>query len=127
MRKAPSVSEEHNAPRGLHMPEGRLGRNPRRQPRGAASGRGHTRESARRRKGAQENRDRGSGPDDLGRPAASRHDEYADGRDINSQPGHHAMRGLCHGCLTSNIEITITDGKILCADCTGENRTAEKG
>lgn len=37
------------------------------------------------------------------------------------------MRGLCHGCLTSNIEITITEGKILCADCTGENRTAEKG
>lgn len=29
----------------------------------------------------------------------------------------HSMRGLCHGCLTSNVEVSIVCGKILCDKC----------
>ncbi|MXX21286.1 MAG: hypothetical protein F4W68_00640 [Cenarchaeum sp. SB0661_bin_35] len=29
----------------------------------------------------------------------------------------YSMRGLCHTCLTSNVEIAVTGGKILCAKC----------
>ncbi len=27
------------------------------------------------------------------------------------------MRGLCHSCLTSNVELVVEKGKILCKDC----------
>jgi len=27
------------------------------------------------------------------------------------------MRGLCHSCLTSNIELVIIKNKILCKSC----------
>lgn len=37
------------------------------------------------------------------------------------------MRGLCHGCFTSNAEITVANGGILCADCTDTDRDSERG
>lgn len=33
----------------------------------------------------------------------------------------HSMRGLCHGCLTSNVEVSIVCGKILCDKCSSIN------
>ena len=41
--------------------------------------------------------------------------------------GSVAMRGLCHGCFTSNIEIFVANGSILCADCldTAKNKELE--
>ncbi len=27
------------------------------------------------------------------------------------------MKGLCHSCLTSNVELVMVKGKILCTDC----------
>ena len=39
--------------------------------------------------------------------------------------GSAAMRGLCHGCFTSNIEITVANGSILCADCVDADKNKE--
>ena len=36
------------------------------------------------------------------------------------------MRGLCHGCLTSNTEISVIDGSILCAECADTDRGSKK-
>jgi hypothetical protein len=27
------------------------------------------------------------------------------------------MRGLCHICMVANVDVIITDGKILCQQC----------
>lgn len=40
-----------------------------------------------------------------------------DKRLLSKRARWHSMRGLCHGCLTSNTEISVLDGKMLCAEC----------
>jgi len=35
-----------------------------------------------------------------------------------------SMRGLCHICLTSNVELVVKKGKILCNEC--HNKLKEK-
>ena len=30
------------------------------------------------------------------------------------------MRGLCHVCHTSNVEVTILDGVVICKKCRNE-------
>ena len=37
------------------------------------------------------------------------------------------MMGLCHGCFTSNTEISVVNGSILCADCADTNRNSKRG
>ncbi len=34
------------------------------------------------------------------------------------------MKGLCHSCLTSNVELVLVKGKILCVQC--HEQTKEK-
>lgn len=46
---------------------------------------------------------------------------------LNEYGTRHYMRGLCHGCFTSNAEITVANGGILCADCTDTDRDSERG
>ena len=33
------------------------------------------------------------------------------------------MRGLCHVCLTSNAELTVEKGQILCLECLHKQRS----
>lgn len=40
--------------------------------------------------------------------------------------GSQAMKGLCHGCFTSNIEIVVAQGSILCADCLDTSKNKER-
>ena len=31
------------------------------------------------------------------------------------------LKGLCHGCFRSGVELVILKGKILCSDCFNED------
>lgn len=44
------------------------------------------------------------------------------GIDINRNQNTPLMKGLCHECLTSNIEISVIDGAMLCNDCAASTR-----
>jgi hypothetical protein len=35
----------------------------------------------------------------------------------------YCMRGLCHVCLVSNVELVIDRGKILCKSCLKKQKT----
>ena len=37
------------------------------------------------------------------------------------------MRGLCHSCLSSNTEISVVNGSIICAECADTTKTSEQG
>ena len=37
------------------------------------------------------------------------------------------MRGLCHSCLASNVELSVVRGRILCAGCTPDGEQAAAG
>ena len=34
------------------------------------------------------------------------------------------MRGLCHSCLASNVELSVVRGRILCAGCAPDGEPA---
>jgi len=36
-------------------------------------------------------------------------------------PRNYFMKGLCHACLKSNIDVEIIHGKITCQDCQQKN------
>lgn len=35
------------------------------------------------------------------------------------------MRGLCHSCLSSNTEISVVNGSIICAECADTAKSSE--
>ena len=60
----------------------------------------------------------------LGQTASSVSNQVQnnDGNDISKRllfkdAKQHTMKGLCHSCLTSNSEISVVGGKILCVKC----------